>query len=408
MLRAGPLVSDDERIDEEALGDPLCRRAHIPCVRRKIVAPTDSEHSGRVFRSAESSRPIAASISVVGIALLVVGLVYATTGPTVGDAGGSAAAADASHSAAARLPTPTVTAAAAGRPALAPASTTNPAVRAVGRQRSATEVAPVTTAVPPSVDAGAHSTSSTHPIESAASPIGPIARPVVVLYGDSLAWEARDSFNDSFADHPHTDVYTRTFGGTAICDWLDQMAADAASLAPGIVVIEFSGNSFTECMHDANGVALTGAAIDERYAVDAASAIEIFASIGTHVVFAGAPVFGPNAATGGGRLNSLYRELGDDHDGVWYTDAGRSVLDGDSYTITLPCLSSEPCGGGYTSDGLLVNVVRNPDGVHFCPVSGVAVQGVTDDCPEWSSGAYRYGRALAQPVLDALAVSSFG
>jgi hypothetical protein len=230
---------------------------------------------------------------------------------------------------------------------------------------------------------------------------------VVVLYGDSLAWETRHAFSDSFADRPDVEVHTRTFGGTAICDWLDQMAADAASLTPGIVVIEFSGNSFTECMHDANGVALTGAAIDERYAVDAVSAIAIFASVGTHVVFAGAPVFGPNAATGGGRLNSLYSELADDHDGVWYTDAGRSVLAGDSYTITLPCLSSEPCEGGYTSGGLLVNVVRNPDGIHFCPVSGDAVQGVTDDCPEWSSGAYRYGRALAEPVLDALAGSSF-
>jgi hypothetical protein len=376
-------------------------------VRREIVAPADPEDSGQVSRSAESGRPIAAAISVVGIALLVVGLVYATMGPTVGVAGGSDTTADASVGAAARLPTPTATAAAAARPSPAPARTAGSTVRAVGRQRSASEVAPVTTAVAPSADADAHSTSSTDPIESAAAPIGPITRPVVVLYGDSLAWEARHAFSDSFADRPDVQVHTRTFGGTAICDWLEQMAADAASLAPGIVVIEFSGNSFTECMHDANGVALAGAAIDERYAVDAVSAIAIFASVGTHVVFAGAPAFGPNAATGGGRLNSLYSRLADDHDGVWYTDAGRSVLAGDSYTITLPCLSSEPCGGGYSSDGLLVNVVRNPDGIHFCPVSGDAVQGVTDDCPEWSSGAYRYGRALAQPVLDALAASSF-
>jgi hypothetical protein len=186
------------------------------------------------------------------------------------------------------------------------------------------------------------------------------------------------------------------------------MAADAASLAPGIVVIEFSGNSFTPCMKGANGVALTAEEIDGRYAVDAASAIAIFASIGTHVVFAGAPATRPDTASGIGRLNNLYSQLADDHDGVWYTDAGRSVLADDGYTITLPCLSSEPCEGGYTSDGLLVNVVRNPDGIHFCPVNGNAVYGVTDDCPEWSSGAYRYGRALAQPVLDALAVSSFG
>jgi hypothetical protein len=223
-----------------------------------------------------------------------------------------------------------------------------------------------------------------------------------------LAWEARHSFHDSFAGQPHIQVYDRTFGGTAICDWLDQMAADAASLAPGIVVVEFSGNSFTPCMKGANGVSLTAEEIDERYAVDAASTIAIFASIGTHVVFAGAPVTRPDTASGIGRLNSLYSQLADDHDGVWYTDAGRSVLADDSYTITLPCLSSEPCEGGYTSDGLLVNVVRNPDGIHFCPVNADAVYGVTDDCPTWSSGAYRYGRALAQPVLDALAASSFG
>jgi len=250
------------------------------------------------------------------------------------------------------------------------------------------------------------STLPTLPVESATPPIEPITRPVAVLYGDSLAWEARHAFEDSFADHPDIEVYTRTFGGTAICDWFDQMATDAASLEPGIVVIEFSGNTFTPCMQDANGVPVAGAAIDERYAADAATAIAIFTPIDTHVVFAGAPAPSPDAVTGVGRLNSLYSTLADDHDGVSYTDAGAAVLAGDSYTITLPCLSSEPCEGGYTSDGLLVNVVRNPDGIHFCPASGEAVYGITDDCPEWSSGAYRYGRALAQPVLDALAVSS--
>ena len=360
-----------------------------------------------MFRSAESGRPIAVSISAAVIALLIVGLVYIATGPTSG-AGGSATGADAPAGAAAHLPPPTATVAAAARPTPAPASTANDAVRAAGRQRSASEVAPVTTTAAPAPDAAADPTSPTHLVESAAEPVATITRPVVVLYGDSLAWEARHSFNEAFADQPHIQVYERTFGGTAICDWLDQMAADAASLAPGIVVIEFSGNSFTPCMKDTNGVALTAEEIDERYAVDAASTIAIFASIGTHVVFAGAPATRPDTASGIGRLNGLYSQLADEHDGVWYTDAGRSVLADDSYTITLPCLSSEPCEGGYTSEGLLVNVVRNPDGIHFCPVNSDAVYGVTDDCPEWSSGAYRYGRALAQPVLDALAGSSFG
>ena len=70
-------------------------------------------------------------------------------------------------------------------------------------------------------------------------------------------------------------------------------------------------------VHDSriHGVALTPEEIDERYAVDAASTIAIFASIGTPVVFAGAPTTRPDTASGIGRLNSLYSRLADEHDG---------------------------------------------------------------------------------------------
>ena len=54
------------------------------------------------------------------------------------------------------------------------------------------------------------------------------------------------------------DVHTRTFGGTAPCDWLEEMRHDAGTLHPTIVVIEFSGNALTPCMHDANDAQLTG------------------------------------------------------------------------------------------------------------------------------------------------------
>ena len=39
--------------------------------------------------------------------------------------------------------------------------------------------------------------------------------------------------------------------GPCLCDWLDDMQDDAAVLHPTSVVIEFSGNAFTSCMHDA-------------------------------------------------------------------------------------------------------------------------------------------------------------
>jgi len=235
----------------------------------------------------------------------------------------------------------------------------------------------------------------------------PLERPVVVLYGDSLAWEARHAFTSALAEYSDVRVVVRTFGGTAICDWFGAMSDDAATLAPGMVVIEFSGNSFTPCMHDDAGRPLRSAAVVDRYARDVERAIALFAPIGTQVVLAGAPVSLVEAGgvgAGGGGMNLLYGRTAREHPGVRYADAGASVLADGRWTNTLPCLPGEPCTGGVDATGIGVNVVRASDGQHFCPASADAVHGVTGDCPVWASGAFRYGTALAQPVADSLAV----
>ena len=197
----------------------------------------------------------------------------------------------------------------------------------------------------------------------------------------------------------------RTFGGTAICDWLDQMADDAATLSPGAVVVEFSGNNLTRCMQDAAGRPLTGAAYLERYAADAEAVVATFVPTGAQVVLAGAPISRSAAEGGdfnGGSLNALYETVGRIHDGVRYVDAGAAVLDAGHWTATLPCLPFEPCTGGVNAAGQAVNVVRAPRRRRFCPASEGAVRGVTGACPVWSSGAFRYGSALARPVIDSL------
>jgi hypothetical protein len=362
-------------------------------VRSGFVKIAERADPVQVHPPEDIRRRLAGWASVAAIAVLMIGLLFASGGPSAGR--GAAGPAVGIPPVVTPATTTTTTTTATTATPTAPSSTNARVQAAAMRQAPADTATENTVAV------------AEPPVAAAVDTIGPLTRPVVVLYGDSLAWESRESFTEAFADRPDVDVYTRTFGGTAICDWLDEMAADVASLAPGIVVVEFSGNSFTPCMQDASGVPVTGPAITERYAVDAATVISTFAPIGTHVVFAGAPVSGPTSAAVG-RMNDLYREVAAGHDGVWYADAGGAVLADDSYTITLPCLSSEPCEGGYNSDGLPVNVVRAPDGVHFCPVSGDAVQGVTDKCPVWSSGAYRYGRALAQPVIEALGGSTIG
>ena len=233
----------------------------------------------------------------------------------------------------------------------------------------------------------------------------PLARPVVILYGDSLAWEARHVFEAALAAHLDIRVVTRTFGGTAICDWLDEMAADAIELQPGLVVIEFVGNNFTPCMRSPDGAPLAGTALIDRYTSDAEAAVATFGSIGSQVVFAGAPVsragMGPLTSSEA-PLNNAYAELASDHPDVHFVDAGSAVLADGRWTATLPCLPEEPCD---VSDGQLVaghTPVRAPDTLHFCPAADADGQTVTGDCPVWSSGAYRYGTAMAQPVLDSI------
>jgi hypothetical protein len=246
-----------------------------------------------------------------------------------------------------------------------------------------------------------------HVLERTGPTPGPTAPTgAVILYGDSLAWEAQAPFRAALLAAGATRVITRTYGGTAICDWLSQMRIDESELRPEAVVIEFSGDEFTPCMHGPSGQPLTGEAYYEKYLSDAQSALSIFAAGHTVVYLAGAPIsrqawfsHDPDAD----RLNQMYAALAESEDGAHYVDAGSAVLDRGRWTRTLPCLADEPCTG---VDG--VNVVRGPDGNHFCPVAPPAVQGVTVGCPVYSSGAYRYGKAMASAVTVGLRLVQTG
>jgi len=61
------------------------------------------------------------------------------------------------------------------------------------------------------------------------------------------------------------------------------------------------------------------------------------------------------------------------------------------------CMQDPATGAQVTgvnpASGRPASQVRSPDGVHLCPVGNVF------DCPVWSSGAWRFGRAMAAPVV---------
>ncbi len=103
---------------------------------------------------------------------------------------------------------------------------------------------------------------------------------VVILYGDSLAWESQAHFVAAVELGTDATALGRSFGGTAICDYLDIMREDSAMLRPAAVVLEFSGNRFTTCMHHPDGEVMGDGDAYMKYLADVREAVRIFTERG--------------------------------------------------------------------------------------------------------------------------------
>jgi len=244
------------------------------------------------------------------------------------------------------------------------------------------------------------SESSSTPATTTTSP-GTLQRsypPQVALFGDSLAWEAQPYYDALVNVTGETALSYDSFGGTAICDWLSQMRDVAAKERPKAVELEFSGNALTDCM---KGYAPPTPAYYQKYRDDTIAAIAIFAPTGAHVYLVGAPITRTQSESepDWDRLNKQYAEIAASDPGeVTYVDAGAAVEGpGQTYTETLPCVAIEPCTGPAVAS-VPSNVVRAPDGAHFCPVLHGDDQGVIGGCPVYSSGALRYADAMFNAI----------
>lgn len=210
----------------------------------------------------------------------------------------------------------------------------------------------------------------------------------VILYGDSLSAQASEHFVDLVGGD--ADVTLRVFGGTAPCDWLDTMRFDAEAIEPDAVVIQFAGNAFTPCMRGAAGEGAPPEEIAARYAADLDTATEIFTSAGVPVHLVTTPAgVGLREPVDLARVSRELAQRGGRT--VEVVDAGEALKDehGD-YPATLPCLPHEGPEHG-CADGRIA--VRAADGMHFCDDPGGALA-----CPGYSSGAWRFARAMAAPL----------
>ena len=189
----------------------------------------------------------------------------------------------------------------------------------------------------------------------------------VDLFGDSLGYQAEPYLDMFFAQTHDYTVSNYTYGGTATCDWLSKMAVAAAD-RPQAALLVFSGNAFTPCM---DGVTLRSPQYYDLYTTYTKQAIGIFSAVGAHVFLVGTPV-DESSVAGWDHLDDIYRQLAQANPlTVTFVDAGTSVETATGgFTWTLPCMSIEPSCG---PDG--TNVVRSPDGIHFCPDGTPANQG---------------------------------
>jgi hypothetical protein len=205
-----------------------------------------------------------------------------------------------------------------------------------------------------------------------------------MLIGDSLAEETAPYLALLL---PGRHLVAAYFGGTAPCDWLTQHKPIAAG---STVVISFTGNSLTPCMADGAGAHLAGRAIADRYRTDVTTLIAQAVAARAHVLLVGQPV---HIDVPGGNdvvraLNAMYATMATRPD-VKYVNAGAAVEHADgSFAHTLPCLVGESeCGRSGS------NVVRNDDGLHFCP--GGPAHGA---CSGYASGAFRFASAIVNAI----------
>lgn len=292
--------------------------------------------------------------------------------------------------------TPTTTAE-AGASASSPPSTTTPAAT------STSSIAPpVTPSIPPPVGVTDLERRQDIPYRPAGNKL--------IVYGDSMAMSMQEHFLNFTAAGGRLDVNWRAVSGAALCDYVPGLAAELERETPWAVLLFFTNNAFTSCMQDDAGEPLTGDPAIAKFQFDLAEALTITGAAGITTYLVTVPTtrteVGQDNPTSA-RINTLVWDSADRLDHVEVIDAAPSVLAPDgSYTETLPCLPVEPCTGGVDDDGVPVNLVRDPFGGHFCtggfgPPDDRTYDELDGLCPVWASGAFRFGAAVASPLVEA-------
>ena len=235
----------------------------------------------------------------------------------------------------------------------------------------------------------------------------------VAFFGDSFGYQAAPYLAADLEATHHIAVTLGAWPGGTMCAALPQIASTVAKVHPDVVVIQYYGTAFFACAQHAPWASPAWIADYKRNTVQAVKTI-LAGERHAFVILTDAPAnLPPPAPDERARIKDAYREVAAEFPGrVIYVDAGRSVEHQDgTWAASLPCTHREitkgRCSGPFVSEvnGVRSIRVRADNTVHFCPLLDSAGTIPPPGCPSYSSGAYRFARAMAIPVIKHLKLS---
>jgi hypothetical protein len=211
-----------------------------------------------------------------------------------------------------------------------------------------------------------------------------------------LAHQARPAFVAALTRRGLEDRVVSTRPGAALCDDRPAILGDLLRRRPQVLVLEYSGNSFTGCMRDGSGNprAIASASWRHRYVDDLRAVLTVAAITNTEVVWATAPPVRhpPDPGDYPRLLAEAARDVASSARRLQVVDTGASLTtDKRSFVRSLPCHSDE---GAFCVGGRIP--IRAADGLHFDCHGTVTM---TAGCDGYSAGGRRFGEALADAAL---------
>ncbi len=239
---------------------------------------------------------------------------------------------------------------------------------------------------------------SVHRATTVAEPNPPHAL-TVSSWGDSMASETSKFLPGALDQQTTTNITfeNHSFPGTSVCNYVDSgdIAADASSVEPEVVALQFSGDLFTACASRL-GKGRPLADYAQMSAGDVKAAIETYLRQDPrleHVVVLLPPPSSPGGTQAYITLldadyESVVRALRDPRVRVASGPAASVSKPDGAFTWTLPCTHQEKRAGVCFGAGR-VNTVRSPTG-HFC---------IPTSCTGFQPGAWRFVNAEAKDLL---------